>query len=502
MATQSSYIYLSLPSFQERRQDAFSQTPTTTTTPTAITTATATNLITPGTGNNPSPTFPTTTTTSSSRTTTANVVATAAFPTSIPAGPAPAPASAKYGPCPKCRTGRRVRSRFNPHGTSPHRGKFRFVCSNRGGGGLGLGGGLGGGGGGCDYWEVLERDPLQDPGAYRPGLGPARGLGQGQGRAVDMDMDMDVDMEMEGEMWEGGAAGFDGHGRGLGLGLGQGLGLGREHGLGQGQGRAAAAAGRDKTPHQRLGCPECMMGQLVQKCKDTFRWRERVLVCEKVWNGQEWTGGCGYRLEIENGPNDDGVEEKEDGGGQVLGGVAAYRGPCGKGMQQEQKAKRKEDEDKWLAEKMEKVRNNPLAAAVIAEPEGSCKKVVVDLTEDEELVGASSQTLPATPMEVGGKETIYIEDDSPVENHPRVEDSPVDAGFDELGSEDEMELIKVADRVGNAADRASDSRDDDLDEEVKFDDLDEEAELDDLDEEDELELMKLADRAAASLPPQ
>ncbi|AEO65678.1 uncharacterized protein THITE_2112889 [Thermothielavioides terrestris NRRL 8126] len=114
-------------------------------------------------------------------------------------------------------------------------------------------------------------------------------------------------------------------------------------------------------------------------------------------------------------------------------------------------------------------------------------------------------------MEVGGKETIYIEDDSPVENHPRVEDSPVDAGFDELGSEDEMELIKVADRVGNAADRASDSRDDDLDEgvkfddldeEVKFDDLDEEAELDDLDEEDELELMKLADRAAASLPPQ
>ncbi|EGS22988.1 uncharacterized protein CTHT_0014670 [Thermochaetoides thermophila DSM 1495] len=48
-----------------------------------------------------------------------------------------------------CQTGRRVRSRFKPYGTSPHAGKFRFVCSNN----------LR-----CKYWEVLDEDPInKDP---------------------------------------------------------------------------------------------------------------------------------------------------------------------------------------------------------------------------------------------------------------------------------------------------------------------------------------------------
>ncbi|KAK4136952.1 hypothetical protein BT67DRAFT_454651 [Trichocladium antarcticum] len=77
----------------------------------------------------------------------------------------------KYGPCPRCLTGRRVRSRFKPFGASPHAGKFRFVCSNRP---VAVGRDAGDGGDGapqegtgCGFWEVLESDPLEDPGAYQ-----------------------------------------------------------------------------------------------------------------------------------------------------------------------------------------------------------------------------------------------------------------------------------------------------------------------------------------------
>lgn len=47
-----------------------------------------------------------------------------------------------------------MRSRFKPHGVSPHAGKFRFVCSNRVAWDPESESFVG-----CPYWEVLEEDP-------------------------------------------------------------------------------------------------------------------------------------------------------------------------------------------------------------------------------------------------------------------------------------------------------------------------------------------------------
>jgi hypothetical protein len=57
--------------------------------------------------------------------------------------------SPKYGWCPECRFGHRVRSRINPDGNSKFAGRWRFICSNKGNRDNG-----------CEYFEVLDDDPL------------------------------------------------------------------------------------------------------------------------------------------------------------------------------------------------------------------------------------------------------------------------------------------------------------------------------------------------------
>ncbi|KAK4117712.1 hypothetical protein N656DRAFT_56652 [Canariomyces notabilis] len=88
--------------------------------------------------------------------------------------------TAKYGLCPVCRIGRRVRSRFHPKGTSPFPGKWRFVCSNRivpsnkntsnnDSGSSSSSSSSSNGQAmvkqskGCTYTEVLDFDPMKDP---------------------------------------------------------------------------------------------------------------------------------------------------------------------------------------------------------------------------------------------------------------------------------------------------------------------------------------------------
>jgi hypothetical protein len=234
-------------------------------------------------------------------------------------------------------------------------------------------------------------------------------------------------------------------------------------------------------PQQQLGCPQCLKGRLVQKCKDTFRWRERLLVCEKVLVGQAWVGGCGYTLELENGPSSQESHGGMDRGGfEIVDMDAADAEGCtgasggntrGMGGRDKEDGKRR-DTLGWTDAELRRAWANPLATAVpAAAVDRFRKKVVVDLTEGEEkgLPGSSSwQTLPASSdLMVGGKPVLFVEDDEPPAATVR---------FEELSSDDERELIKMADRVGDK--------------------------LDDLDAEDELELIELADRASGSMPPQ
>ena len=132
-------------------------------------------------------------------------------------------AKAKYGLCPMCQTGRRVRSRFKPHGTSPHAGKFRFLCSNNPR---------------CKYWEVLDEDPINKD----PALWQEQALRQAQLHAQTQQAQQ-AQQQKSGE----------------------------------------ALGGRGKK------CPACVTGWLVEKLKDTFHGKQTVLVCG---------GGCGYQLEV------------------------------------------------------------------------------------------------------------------------------------------------------------------------------------------------------------
>jgi hypothetical protein len=407
----------------------------------------------------------------------------------------------KYGPCPKC-PGRRIRSRFNPYGNSPHKGKFRFVCSNRYNNVRD-----------CDYQEALESDPLNDPQFHqaqaearvRAQSSSARGGGGEElfrlGTAnpfpnvtpPNMYENTSTAMTMTSPSMPAGGAGDN--------------------------------------PTHRYGCPECLRGRLVQKVRESSHWRERVLVCEKVWDLQEaeMVGGCGYKLELENGPAYDEEEEHEDEqhgygyGAGVGGGLMARKG---RNKLKEKKDKREKDEaerrrevEEWEREAREWQLNNPLTAAVLPGPADDDKnKIVVDLTSDDELLPQdSSLGRPPAPSlvggEVGGSAPIYISDDEEPENAGRGRravsgnanasagtiagaimtgsaggvNATVEAGtggtataeFDDLGSDEEMELVKIADQVGRGR-RVMD--DDDL-----------------LPEEEEIELLELADQVSSSI---
>ena len=383
---------------------------------------------------------------------------------------------AKYGRCPTCLVGRRIRSRYNPKGKSPHKGKFRFTCSNR----------KGAGGGGddddddeeeakCDYDEVLDSDPAEDPKAYQDEV-------LGQGRLL-FKADRSLGIQKAADAAKAG------------------LKLGGERPL-----------GKDK-PQQKLGCPECEVGVLVTKCKDTFHWKETYVVCVKAWDPKtkEWVGGCGYTLDIDR-EEDDGEDTDGDGAALVKAAAATKAGKK-KGA-----AEAAREMEEMAAADQERLWDNPEAAAVMAGAvDRFKKKVVVDLTDDDEVPGLSSSstapasTAPGSSM-VGPYAPIVIEDDESepaksakstesvkpagsvqfanygkLANHvkpanygkltesvkptkavkPAGSTKPADlAEFDDFGSEDERELMKLADWAAK----------------------------DDLDEQDELELIQLADQ--------
>lgn len=359
-------------------------------------------------------------------------------------------AGGKYGRCPSCATGRRIRQRY----TAGHVDRFRFVCSNRGAaaGAAAAGngdydydddGGGGGGNGGCGYELELEADPAVNPGAFRDlavGLlqtrlpwtkkgGERKGKGKGKGKAVA-------------------TAG----GPGLGMGL-----------VPQGGG----------TPAPKRGCAKCLVGTLVKKHRDTFRWTEVVLECERAWDGRskQWVGGCGYSIEIERKPFDNHDGGDGNGGGVGSGspdGVASFKTKVEKRAQWDAARQREEFEE--YAEELERAYNNPFAAAVMVAPGGDKlkNKVVVDLTEDREELPDRSPS-PGVPASSAvrlvsmdsAREPIVLDDE-------RVDDDA--AEFDEFASDDELELMKLADQTVN----------------------------DDMDVDDELGLIELADRVSAA----
>ncbi|KAL2019591.1 hypothetical protein VTK56DRAFT_9488 [Thermocarpiscus australiensis] len=373
----------------------------------------------------------------------------------------PSSASSKYGPCPSCHTGRRVRSRYNPHVTSPVAGRWRFVCSNRASAASNK---KKNGGGGCPYYEVLDADPLYDPAFIPLPKTPSK---TPQGR-------------------------------------------------------------KDRGP-----CPACGEGNLVEKCRDTFRWREKVRVCEGKKGGRG-RGGCGYGQEVGAGGDD-----QEKGGEGV------------------KESKREKEKDGFWVEAARVV-----AAGATAGPAGR-RREVIDLTVDEAeaprasraalaRLGERRPTKPTTPR----KSVVVIGDEE-----PRVEDSGTgysgergagkkgagkkgagkgnfieldsdeetefirlaDHVPDELDEEDELRLIEFADKliVEKEARRASspawvpepgngtgdkDSGSQDFDE---FGSEDEsqlvklaDRVVDEFDEQDELKLIELADAVSASLSPQ
>ncbi|KAK4125281.1 hypothetical protein N657DRAFT_689595 [Parathielavia appendiculata] len=358
----------------------------------------------------------------------------------------------KYGRCPNCQIGRRERSRFNPLGLSPHKGRFRFVCSKRNGNPP------------CNYSEVLASDPADNPAAY-----------SGVAQSIEVDNNEEEDDDDHSIISPSRA---------------------RKNRT-KANSRAAPSgtiskdfrnmdAGKDSS-QQKLGCPQCMKGQLVQKCRDTFHFRETVLVCEKVWNGNEAGGGCGYSMNLGSKPiggNDDADYHDGDDDVEITKVVetpdAAKKKDLKHGVTIS--GRKKKSMDDWIFEERERAMENPFAAAVMAGPPADKikqkpkRKIVVDLTSDDELLGTSPVRRPkfsagANHTMVGGAigahAPILIEDD----DEPKAA-----AEFEDLGSDDELQLIQLADK-------AEDARDD-------------------LDEDDVLELIQMADKAVATMSSQ
>jgi hypothetical protein len=227
-------------------------------------------------------------------------------------------------------------------------------------------------------------------------------------------------------------------------------------------------------PKQRLGCPQCMKGELVERCRDTFRFRETILVCQKAYNSntKEVGGACGYTMEINSEPLD-GINKDDDGDGVSVTKVVKAA-DAAKANKTRVSKREKTDMDELVAQEREKGMQNPHAAAIMVGPpmdkfkEKPKKKIVVDLTSDDELLGKAPAPVPKptrklpTPM-IGAHAPIVIDDDEP---KPATE-------FEELSSDDELQLIQLADKAADARDE--------------------------LDEDDELELIEMTDKAAATM---
>ncbi|KAH6854895.1 hypothetical protein B0I37DRAFT_350153 [Chaetomium sp. MPI-CAGE-AT-0009] len=367
----------------------------------------------------------------------------------------------KYGRCPRCATGRRIRSRYNPHGASVHRGKFRFVCSSKAETG-------------CDYSETLDDDPALCPDLFS-GRGNTTGVkggaagGGGGGQGEEEEDEEEGDFEI----------------------LGQSAVVTPSKAFGRRAGAATIA--RDKPP-QNLGCPECMVGRLAKRRRDNSRFTETMLVCEKAWNGKDVVGGCGYQIDIGADPVEEGPARGASAGAERAGagGVSATVAKAREEIKKLKKksareiAREKKEMDEWMAQERARALANPYAAAVMVAPNAKPKKkIVVDLTDDGEFTSLPPRGPPGGSA-VGAYAPIFIEDDEdeiaqPIKlNRPTKSNKPDKLAkitkFDEFGSDDEMDLVRLAEEA--AAQEAKDG----------------------MYEEDELALMELADQYSSPMP--
>ncbi|KAK4102941.1 hypothetical protein N658DRAFT_558008 [Parathielavia hyrcaniae] len=341
----------------------------------------------------------------------------------------------KYGRCPDCKIGRRERGRFNPMGFSPHKGKFRFTCSQRKGDQP------------CHYSEVLDSDPADDPAVYRdPGVLPSIEFDE-----EEEEDDDDVLIVSPSK-------------------------VPKKRTKATGRIAASGIFGKniqkmdadEDSSQQKLGCPQCMKGKLVQKTRDNLLSLETVLVCEKIWNGDQASGGCGYTMDL-------GIEPVGGNKKAAAASTAAddddeveitkvVRTPDAKkkqfGVPKPTPALKKQKQqtlNDWVAEERDRAMRNPLAAAFMAGPPAEKikdkpkkKKIVVDLTSDDELPRISPSRKAklanrAMGNAIGPQAPIIIKDDDDNKLKPAVE-------FEDLGSEDELQLIELADKAEDARD--------------------------------------------------
>ncbi|KAK3298570.1 uncharacterized protein B0H64DRAFT_385528 [Chaetomium fimeti] len=256
----------------------------------------------------------------------------------------------------------------------------------------------------------------------------------------------------------------------------------------------AATAARDKPP-QNLGCPECMVGRLTKRRRDGFRFTETMLVCEKAWDGKDIVGGCGYQIDIGADPVEEGSSRGASAGAgaaerAAAGGVSATVAKAREEIKKLRKksareiAREKKEMDEWTAQERARAMANPYAAAVMVAPNAKAKKkIVVDLTDDGEFTSLPPRGPPGGGA-VGAYAPIFIDDDEdeiaqPIRfNKPTKFNKPDKLAkitkFDDFGSDDEMDLVRLAEEAT---------------EEVK----------DGMNDEDELVLMELADQFSSPM---
>ncbi|KAL2198481.1 hypothetical protein P885DRAFT_76088 [Corynascus similis CBS 632.67] len=380
----------------------------------------------------------------------------------------------KYGRCPRCATGRRLRSRFNPYGHSAYRGKFRFVCSNKTEHG-------------CSYSEVLESDPALDPESFMEG---AATLPQSPAPASTV-----YQHRIQGQNWTRASGGNCDDGVNLGMGgseLGRGFFVRRSGNMEEEEAdekefdsvqkgplntspevtnkrtNNKKNAGRD-TPQQRLGCPQCMQGRLTKKNKNLSPFTETVLVCADVWDGKEMVAGCGYKIEIE-------AETVKDEDRDVVSSTgAAINQNNGESVvnarTQIRQLKRKlvrqlahERKEKFIVEQRARAMADPNAAALMVAPAFKAEeKVVVDLTKDDELhrirpeligeaVGPYAPIFIPSSDDDAGPPTKRVKRKIRTAERNKPDQRPQTIASEDFDAVDDLELAQLAetvDRVGH-----------------------------------------------------
>lgn len=368
----------------------------------------------------------------------------------------------KYGFCPKCAIGRRIRSAGDPRRNPIHRDKFRFTCSRKSEVG-------------CDYLEILDSDPADNPGLYQAASSPASQAKGGDDEEEDQEDEDEEEDEDEDDVQFPGQSKLAKRAmakRGLSTPTkklfgsknspaspaGKNL-FGNKNSPAGGKnlfgsknspagktlfGNKIPTSGKD-TPQKNIGCPECIHGKLTEKIKSTFSFMETILVCEKVLDPQTMkvVGGCGYSMEIGRDGNGAGAQAKAKD--------EAKKNP-------EDLEREKKELDDLVAAERAKALANPNAAVVMAGPVDNKpgKKVLVDLTEDDEVLRRPAPAaLPANTM-VGAQAPIVIDDDEAEEDEAKD-----GAEFDDVDSADEREMMRMAGgEPKDAADFDDDSVDD------------------------------------------